>query len=153
MSCARFVRTEEDDSTDSWEVNLARRYYAKLFKEYAIADMSRYKVRLRTGSPSALAAAATPSPSPVNTWCFGFAYTLFFSLNTFACPPLPFFLLCLNTWFFAAGPTCAYVRQNQAMCAAARHCVLFHCAPRCIITFGGSWRSEQKVLNIADNSN
>ena len=40
----RFLRTEEDDSKDSWEVNLAKRYYAKLFKEYAIGDLSRYKV-------------------------------------------------------------------------------------------------------------
>lgn len=39
----RFVRTEDDDITDSWEVRMARRYYAKLFKEYAIADLSRYK--------------------------------------------------------------------------------------------------------------
>ena len=29
---------------DSWETRMARRYYAKLFKEYAIADLSRYKV-------------------------------------------------------------------------------------------------------------
>ena len=42
----RFVRSEEDDSSDSWEVRMARRYYAKLFKEYAIADLSRYKVRI-----------------------------------------------------------------------------------------------------------
>lgn len=40
----RFVRSEEDDTSDSWEVRMARRYYAKLFKEYAIADLSRYKV-------------------------------------------------------------------------------------------------------------
>lgn len=40
----RFVRSDEDDSNDSWEVRMARRYYAKLFKEYAIADLSRYKV-------------------------------------------------------------------------------------------------------------
>ena len=39
------MRSEEDDSSDSWEVRMARRYYAKLFKEYAIADLSRYKVR------------------------------------------------------------------------------------------------------------
>eukprot|EP00897_Mesotaenium_endlicherianum_P006991 jgi/Mesen1/631/ME000108S10783 len=39
----RFVRTEEDDSNASWEQRLARRYYDKLFKEYCIADMSRYK--------------------------------------------------------------------------------------------------------------
>ncbi|KAL4444099.1 hypothetical protein ABPG75_011836 [Micractinium tetrahymenae] len=39
----RFIRSEEDDATDSWEVRLAKRYYSKLFKEYAIADLSRYK--------------------------------------------------------------------------------------------------------------
>ncbi|KAL0030992.1 hypothetical protein WJX79_007301 [Trebouxia sp. C0005] len=39
----RFVRTAEDDSTDSWDVRMARRYYAKLFKEYAVADLSRYR--------------------------------------------------------------------------------------------------------------
>lgn len=43
MVC-RFVRTAEDDSTDSWDVRMARRYYAKLFKEYAVADLSRYRV-------------------------------------------------------------------------------------------------------------
>lgn len=42
----RFLRSEKDDQSDSWEVNLAKRYYAKLFKEYAIADLSRYKVCL-----------------------------------------------------------------------------------------------------------
>ncbi|KAL4855321.1 hypothetical protein ACK3TF_004070 [Chlorella vulgaris] len=39
----RFIRSEEDDATDSWEVRLARRYYSKLFREYAVADLSRYK--------------------------------------------------------------------------------------------------------------
>ncbi|KAL0046449.1 hypothetical protein WJX82_000884 [Trebouxia sp. C0006] len=39
----RFVRTAEDDSNDSWDVCMARRYYAKLFKEYAVADLSRYR--------------------------------------------------------------------------------------------------------------
>lgn len=39
----RFVRTAEDDSNDSWEVRMARRYYAKLFKEYAVADLSRHR--------------------------------------------------------------------------------------------------------------
>ena len=46
QSCVvcRFVRTEADDSSDTWEVRMAKKYYAKLFKEYAIADLSRYKV-------------------------------------------------------------------------------------------------------------
>ena len=42
----RFIRTEADDAAgNAWEVRLARRYYAKLFREYAIADLSRYKAR------------------------------------------------------------------------------------------------------------
>eukprot|EP00877_Chromochloris_zofingiensis_P003571 jgi/Chrzof1/13214/Cz07g24200.t1 len=39
----RFLRTAEDDAGDSLDVRLAKRYYAKLFKEYCIADLSRYK--------------------------------------------------------------------------------------------------------------
>ncbi|CAA7045369.1 unnamed protein product [Microthlaspi erraticum] len=39
----RFIRSEEDDSNPSWEQRLVKRYYDKLFKEYCIADMSRYK--------------------------------------------------------------------------------------------------------------
>ncbi|KAJ8748768.1 hypothetical protein K2173_011323 [Erythroxylum novogranatense] len=39
----RFIRTEEDDADTSWEQRLVKRYYDKLFKEYCIADMSRYK--------------------------------------------------------------------------------------------------------------
>ncbi|DBA90792.1 TPA: hypothetical protein ACH3X1_003997 [Trebouxia sp. C0004] len=39
----RFVRTAEDDINDSWDVRMARRYYSKLFKEYAVADLSRYR--------------------------------------------------------------------------------------------------------------
>ena len=40
----RFLRTAADDAQDSsadWGVRLAKRYYARLFKEYAIADLSR----------------------------------------------------------------------------------------------------------------
>merc|ERR1719447_2532406 len=33
----------EDDDEQSWEVQLARRYHDKLFKEYVIIDLSRYK--------------------------------------------------------------------------------------------------------------
>ncbi|EEB17248.1 conserved hypothetical protein [Pediculus humanus corporis] len=33
----------EDVSTLSWEKKLAKQYYNKLFKEYCVADMSRYK--------------------------------------------------------------------------------------------------------------
>ncbi|XP_068636604.1 uncharacterized protein [Aristolochia californica] len=39
----RFIRSEEDDMNPSWEQRLVKRYYGKLFKEYCIADMSRYK--------------------------------------------------------------------------------------------------------------
>jgi len=34
---------DEKDVDDSWEVQLAKRYYDKLFKEYCIIDLSRYK--------------------------------------------------------------------------------------------------------------
>lgn len=33
----------DDDELDSWEKQLAKRYYDKLFKEYCICDLSRYK--------------------------------------------------------------------------------------------------------------
>ncbi|XP_074308429.1 uncharacterized protein LOC141643256 [Silene latifolia] len=39
----RFIRTEEDEMDTSWEQRLVKRYYDKLFKEYCIADMSKYK--------------------------------------------------------------------------------------------------------------
>eukprot|EP00740_Mantoniella_antarctica_P002624 CAMPEP_0181358292 /NCGR_PEP_ID=MMETSP1106-20121128/5433_1 /TAXON_ID=81844 /ORGANISM="Mantoniella antarctica, Strain SL-175" /LENGTH=288 /DNA_ID=CAMNT_0023471245 /DNA_START=262 /DNA_END=1128 /DNA_ORIENTATION=+ len=39
----RFIRSDQDDADDTWEARMARRYYAKLFKEYCIADLSRYK--------------------------------------------------------------------------------------------------------------
>ncbi|XP_050679129.1 protein FRA10AC1 homolog isoform X2 [Leptidea sinapis] len=34
---------EEDDVADTWEKQLAKKYYDKLFKEYCICDLSRYK--------------------------------------------------------------------------------------------------------------
>jgi len=39
----RFIRTEEDDESNSWEKQLSKKYYEKLFKEYCLADMSLYK--------------------------------------------------------------------------------------------------------------
>ncbi|KAJ3038896.1 hypothetical protein HDV00_012818 [Rhizophlyctis rosea] len=39
----RFLRTEEDDADNSWEARVAKKYYDKLFKEYCLADLSRYK--------------------------------------------------------------------------------------------------------------
>lgn len=34
---------EDDDVADTWEKQLAKKYYDKLFKEYCICDLSRYK--------------------------------------------------------------------------------------------------------------
>ncbi|MBN3284177.1 F10C1 protein, partial [Polyodon spathula] len=39
----RFLWREEDEDNMTWEQNLAKKYYDKLFKEYCIADLSRYK--------------------------------------------------------------------------------------------------------------
>lgn len=33
----------DDDEADTWEKRLAKKYYDKLFKEYCICDLSRYK--------------------------------------------------------------------------------------------------------------
>lgn len=33
----------DDETVDSWEKQLAKKYYDKLFREYCIADLSRYK--------------------------------------------------------------------------------------------------------------
>ncbi len=46
MHRTRFIRDESDDAPGGWEVKLARKYYAKLFREYCLADLSRYKVRI-----------------------------------------------------------------------------------------------------------
>lgn len=34
---------DESATADSWELQLAKRYYDKLFKEYCICDLSRYR--------------------------------------------------------------------------------------------------------------
>ncbi|XP_073096785.1 protein FRA10AC1 isoform X4 [Manis javanica] len=39
----RFLWNEEDEMDMNWERRLAKKYYDKLFKEYCIADLSRYK--------------------------------------------------------------------------------------------------------------
>ena len=39
----RFIRSEADDDLSQWEKRMAKKYYDKLFKEYAIADLSGYK--------------------------------------------------------------------------------------------------------------
>ncbi|KAL9983799.1 hypothetical protein ACROYT_G006029 [Oculina patagonica] len=39
----RFIWHEEDNPESTWEKRLAKKYYDKLFKEYCISDLSRYK--------------------------------------------------------------------------------------------------------------
>ncbi|XP_023698137.1 protein FRA10AC1 [Paramormyrops kingsleyae] len=39
----RFLWREEDHEDMTWEKDLAKKYYDKLFKEYCISDLSRYK--------------------------------------------------------------------------------------------------------------
>ncbi|KAM3912963.1 protein FRA10AC1 homolog [Leptodactylus fuscus] len=39
----RFLWQEEDEEDMTWEKKIAKKYYDKLFKEYCIADLSRYK--------------------------------------------------------------------------------------------------------------
>ncbi|XP_068875792.1 protein FRA10AC1 isoform X10 [Aphelocoma coerulescens] len=39
----RFLWNEEDEADMNWEKRLAKKYYDKLYKEYCIADLSRYK--------------------------------------------------------------------------------------------------------------
>ncbi|EFJ41245.1 alpha-1,2-mannosidase [Volvox carteri f. nagariensis] len=39
----RFIRSDADNESSSWEARLAKRYYDRLFKEYAIVDLTYYK--------------------------------------------------------------------------------------------------------------
>ncbi|KAJ3607405.1 hypothetical protein NHX12_024456 [Muraenolepis orangiensis] len=39
----RFLWRDEDEDEMTWEKELAKKYYDKLFKEYCIADLSKYK--------------------------------------------------------------------------------------------------------------
>lgn len=41
----KFLRGEagDDDTTNSWEARVAKKYYDRLFKEYCLADLRRYK--------------------------------------------------------------------------------------------------------------
>ena len=39
----RFLWTEAEMSDLTWEQKLAKKYYEKLFKEYCVCDLSRYK--------------------------------------------------------------------------------------------------------------
>jgi len=39
----RFLRTDEDNDDSQFEKRMSKKYYDKLFKEYCLADLSRYK--------------------------------------------------------------------------------------------------------------
>ena len=39
----RFLWSDNDDANETWAKRLAKKYWDKLFKEYCIADLSRYK--------------------------------------------------------------------------------------------------------------
>ncbi|KAJ1511511.1 hypothetical protein HMI54_014566 [Coelomomyces lativittatus] len=39
----RFIRNEKDEMDSSWEARLAKKYYDRLFKEYGLCDLSKYK--------------------------------------------------------------------------------------------------------------
>jgi protein FRA10AC1 len=39
----RFIRRAEDDTNATWEQRLSKRYYDRLYKEYALADLRQYK--------------------------------------------------------------------------------------------------------------
>ena len=67
LLCCRFIRDEADDKDDTWEVRLAKRYYSKLFKEYCIADLSRYKV-IASVLAQVLASAYESSNATLGCW-------------------------------------------------------------------------------------
>lgn len=39
----QFLWDDDEDTNDMWEKRFAKRYYDKLYREYCIADLSRYK--------------------------------------------------------------------------------------------------------------
>jgi protein FRA10AC1 len=39
----KFIVDEEDDFDSTWEKRLTKKYYDRLFKEYCLADLSKYK--------------------------------------------------------------------------------------------------------------
>jgi protein FRA10AC1 len=39
----KFIWDKNKNPIDNWEENFAKRYYDKLYKEYCIAELSRYK--------------------------------------------------------------------------------------------------------------
>ena len=83
----RFLWDEENDSELSWEQKLAKKYYEKLFKEYCICDLSRYKenkvaMRWRTENELKLGkgqficgARKCEEREYLRTWEVNFAYT------------------------------------------------------------------------------
>ncbi|XP_055921810.1 protein FRA10AC1 [Eupeodes corollae] len=77
---------EDEDEPDSWETRLAKKYYDKLFKEYCISDLSRYKenkiaLRWRTeqevvsGKGQFICGSRKcPSKETLRSWEVNFAY-------------------------------------------------------------------------------
>ena len=41
--CFRFLRSESDDQDLTWEKRIAKKYYDRLFKEYALVELKYYK--------------------------------------------------------------------------------------------------------------
>ncbi|EDV20776.1 uncharacterized protein TRIADDRAFT_60773 [Trichoplax adhaerens] len=39
----RFVWEDDDDNDNNWDKRLAKKYYDRLYKEYCVADLSKYK--------------------------------------------------------------------------------------------------------------
>ncbi|GJD07457.1 Protein FRA10AC1 [Galdieria sulphuraria] len=39
----RFIRESEEEDAKSWETRLARRHYERLYKDYAIAELSQWR--------------------------------------------------------------------------------------------------------------
>jgi len=39
----KFIRTEEDNDDSDWQKKMAKKYYDKLFREYCLADLTRFK--------------------------------------------------------------------------------------------------------------
>nr|XP_051679908.1 protein FRA10AC1 isoform X3 [Oryctolagus cuniculus] len=76
----KFLWNEEDEVDMTWEKRLAKKYYDKLFKEYCIADLSRYKENKgnwhgATGVVEALLLASSELLWPSLTgWKFGFRW-------------------------------------------------------------------------------
>ena len=66
----KFIRSDEDNDDSTWEKRMAKKYYDKLYKEYCIADLSRYEEGKVWG--------------PVLSFLFLFVHSPFFCI---CCPP------------------------------------------------------------------